>query len=262
MSVFGRRWRVQVGDLDVSDLDIAFEIKRTLRARPGEAKIKIFNLGSPHRAALTTARRPIVQLDPPPLLFRGDARKIEVERDGSDWVTSITAGDGEYAIRTARASTSFAPGTTLADAIRSLGTAMGVGVGNLSSANSATSTVLLEGAVARGPASAELTRLCASAGLSWSVQDGILQLLPIGRALSRVAVSLSPSTGLVESPQRSRGSTVKAKALLLPDLVPGRLVALESEAVRGVFRLEEVSYAGETRGTDWYADLTLRPPRE
>ena len=175
---------------------------------------------------------------------------------------SITAGDGEHAIRTARASTSFAPGTTLADAIRSLGATMGLGGGNLSSASAAASAVLLEGAVVRGPAAQELTRLCSSAGLSWSVQDGILQLLPIGRALSRVAVSLSPDTGLVESPTRSKGVTVKAKALLLPDLVPGRLVALESEAVRGTYRIDEVSYTGATRGDDWYADLTLRPQRD
>lgn len=265
MTVFGRRWRVQVGDLEVSDLDLEFSVKRTLRTRPGECTIKVFNLGAPHRAALLSARRPIVQLsagyDPPPLLFRGDARKIEVSRDGSDWITTITAGDGEHAIRTARTSTAFAPGTLLADAVRSLAASMGLGLGNASGAAALTSAVLPEGAVVRGNAAQELTRLCSSAGLSWSVQDGVLQLLAVGRALSRVAVELSPDTGLVESPEKGKGGTVKARALLLPDLVPGRLVSLRSEVVTGTLRVEEVECTGDTRGDDWYASLTLRPPR-
>lgn len=266
MALFGRRWRVQVGELDVSELDVTFTVKRTLRARPGTCELKVYNLDPSHRAELTAARRPVVQLsagyDPPPLLFRGDARKVVVSREGPDWVTTITAGDGEHAIRTARASTSFAPGTTLADAIRALGAAMGVGAGNVSTAAAAASQVLSEGGVVRGPAAAELTRLCASAGLSWSIQDGVLQVLPVGRALSRVAVELGPDSGLVESPERGKGSVVKAKALLIPDLVPGRLVVLRSDVIRGTFRVEEVEYTGDTKGDDWYAALTLRPPRE
>ena len=265
MTVFGRRWRVQVGDLEVSDLDLEFSVKRTLRTRPGEATIKLFNLGAPHRAALLSERRPIVQLsagyDPPPLLFRGDARKVDVSRDGSDWVTTITAGDGERAIRTARASTAFAPGTLLADAVRSLAASMGLGLGNSSGAAALTSAVLPEGAVVRGKAAEELARLCASAGLSWSVQDGVLQLLAVGRGLTRTAVELSPDTGLVESPENGKGGAIKARALLLPDLVPGRLVALRSEVVTATLRIEEVEYTGDTRGDDWYATLTLRPPR-
>ncbi len=260
--IFGRRWRVQVGDLEVSDLDLTFTLKRTLRTRPGEAVIKLYNLGTPHRTRLLSERRPIVQLsagyDPPPLLFRGDARKIEVSRDGSDWITTITAGDGEHAIRTARVATAFAPGTLLADAVRSLAASIGLG---LAGAAALTSARLEEGAVVRGQAATELTRLCASAGLSWSVQDGTLQLLAVGRGLSRVALELSPDTGLVESPTKAKGATVKAKALLLPDLVPGRLVSLRSETVTGTYRIEEVEATGDTRGDDWYADLTLRPPR-
>lgn len=265
MALFGRRWRVQVGELDVSSLDVAFTVKRSLRPRPGACELKVYNLDASHRAELTAARRPVVQLsagyDPPPLLFRGDARKVEIERDGADWVAKVTAGDGEHAIRTARAAVSFAGGTSLADVIRALARSMGVGEGNVSAAAASAAQQLPEGGVVRGPAAAELTRLCASAGLSWSVQDGVLQVLPVGRALSRVAVELAPDTGLVGSPERGKGSAVKARALLIPDLVPGRLVSLRSGVVSGAYRIEDVEYTGDTKGDDWYADLTLRPPR-
>lgn len=267
MALFGRRWRVQVDDLDVSELDVSFTVKRTLQARPGTCELKVYNLDASHRAQLTTARRPVVILsagyDPPPMLFRGDARKVEITRDGPDWVASITAGDGEHAIRTARASVSFAPGTSVADVVRTLGERMGLGAGNLATAITAAGIVeiLQEGAVVRGPAAAELTRVCASVGLSWSVQDGALQVLQVGRGLTRTAVELGPDSGLVGSPERGKGSAVKAKALLIPDLVPGRLVSLRSGVVSGTFRVEAAEYTGDTRGTDWYADLTLRPPR-
>ncbi len=267
MTLFGRRWRVQVDDLDVSELDVSFSVKRTLQARPGTCELKVFNLDAAHRAQLTTARRPVVILsagyDPPPMLFRGDARKVTLERDGADWVASITAGDGEHAIRTARAAVSFAPGTSVADVVRALGRAMGVGEGNLSAAVAAAGIVevLQEGAVVHGAAAAELTRVCASVGLSWSVQDGVLQVLQVGRGLTRTAVELGPDSGLVGSPERGKGSAVKAKALLIPDLVPGRLVSLRSGVVSGTYRIEAAEYTGDTRGQDWYAALTLRPPR-
>ena len=265
MSLFGRRWRVQVGGLDVSQVDVSFTVKRSLSPRPGTCELKIYNLSPDRRAALTGSRRPPVALsagyDPPPLLFAGDARKVEVTRDGPDWVTSITAGDGEHAIRTARASVSFAPGTSLADVARSLGRSMGVGVGTLDTHLAGTTQTLAEGGVVRGLASAELSRVCASLGLSWSVQDGVLQVLPLGGALSRVAVELGPDSGLVGSPERSKGHTIKARALLIPDLVPGRLVSLASEVARGTYRIENAEYTGDTRGQEWYAALTLRPPR-
>ena len=49
----------------------------------------------------------------------------------------------------------------------------------------------------------------------------------------------------------------KAKALLIPDLVPGRIVDLRSEIVAGEFRILHAEYTGDTRGGDWYAALDM-----
>jgi hypothetical protein len=267
--ILGRSWRLQVGALDLSGLDMSFTVKRSVHSeRPGTCELKVHNLSETHRAELTTLRRPVVILsagygDAPPLVFRGDARKVTVVRDAPTWTCAVTAGDGEYAIRTARASVSFSEGATLVDAVRSLARSLGVGVGNTEAqlAGLTVGDLFPEGTVVRGPVARELTRLCESAGLSWSVQEGVLQVLPIGRALSRVAVELAPDSGLVGSPERGKGSAVKCKALLIPDLVPGRLVSLASEVIRGTFRIESAEYTGDTRGNEWYADLTLRSPR-
>ena len=72
-------------------------------------------------------------------------------------------------------------------------------------------------ALSRGPrapraAAEQLTELCRSAGLEWSVQSGVLQLLPRGRALQRSAVVLSSDTGLVGSPRRTGGTARRRSA--------------------------------------------------
>jgi hypothetical protein len=196
------------------------------------------------------------------LLFRGDGRTVTQTREGSDWMTKVTAGDGEHAIRAARASRSFGPETTLDEVVRYVAGAMGVGVGNATEAlRGATldrvGATFPEGRVVHGPAARALSELLDSAGLQWSVQDGVLQVVPRGGALARQAILLSSDTGLL-SAETGKNHAVKAKALIQPDLVPGRQVQLDSRVVRGLYRITVAEYAGDTRGDDWTADLELR----
>lgn len=269
MRLFGRRWRVQIGALVSEDVDIRFKAKRTSAPRPGTLELEVFNLAEANRNEVLNARRgTLVELsagyaDARPVVFRGDLRRATHKRDGLDWIVTVTAGDGENAIRNARVARSFAAGTALADVFAALADAMGVGIGN---AREATATATLgtvgalypRGVILHGLAADELTRLCRGAGLEWSVQEGALQLLPRGRALQRSAVLLTPDTGLLGSPEVGQGRAVKARALLIPDLVPGRLVELRSQVVSGRYRIHGTELAGDTRGEDWTVTLDLR----
>lgn len=269
MRLYARRWRVQVGELVSTDLDIRFKGKRTSAARPGTLELEVYNLSEAHRGEVLAARRgTLVELragyaDACPVVFRGDLRRAVQKRDGVEWITTITAGDGEYAIRTARVARSFAAGVALADVFRALADAMGVGAGNVTEATAAAGlgtvgSIFPAGTTLHGLAADELTRLCRSAGLTWSVQESTLQLLALGRALQRTAVLLSPDTGLIGSPEVGQGRAVKARALLIPDLVPGRLVELQSAIVSGTYRIHSTELAGETRGADWSVAMDLR----
>ena len=107
----------------------------------------------------------------------------------------------------------------------------------------------------------ELGRLCDSIGYTWSVQDGNLQLLPNGGALAREAILLSPDTGLVGSPEQGKHGVVKAKAFLVPGLVPGQTVQLQSRGTSGNYRIETAEYTGESRGTgpgSWGVEMHMR----
>lgn len=279
---FRRVWRAQVGSLVVSDsaadarpLDISFKVKKTLgAARGGTLDMEIFNLSEEHRREIATAprRQTYVRLDAgyegpggASQIFVGDLRKAIVAESGADWVVKVTAGSGEHSVRSARVVRSFAAGATVEDVVRHLASAMGVGVGNALDAFQGArlaggAQIHAGGAVLQGRASEELDRLCTAAGLSFSVQDGVLQVLPLGGALDRSAILLSPTTGLVESPEIVNRRTITVKALLQPGLVPGQRIVVESAVISGVWRITEAEYSGANGGNDWYATMTCHRP--
>lgn len=274
MELFGRAWRVQVGSLDVSNLAVRFKVKRTLAQRAGTLDLEIRNLSPEHRREIQTARRfhTFVEVmagyrGGMSLLFRGDLRKAVPAREGTDWVTKVTAGDGEHGIRAARLARAFAAGTTVQAVVQHIAEVMGVGVGNaataLRAAQLGTGGTFPEGTILHGPAAAELTRLCASVRKEWSIQDGNLQVLDLGGALARDAVLLSAATGMIGTPEVVTRRVITVKALLQPGLVPGQLVVVRSDAlaITAPWRITEAEYSGDTHGPDWHATLTCHRPR-
>ena len=45
--------------------------------------------------------------------------------------------------------------------------------------------------------------------------------------------------------------------MLIPDVNPGRRVQIDSEHVKGVYRIETTKHRGSTFESDWYIDLEL-----
>lgn len=281
MLLYDRRWRVQVGTLVLSEraradqdgLATTFKITRSLSStHAGTCEVRVYNLSREHSAELADAprRTTFVSVDAgyaegTSRLFTGNLRKAIPSREGTDWIVTVTAGDGEYARRNARVGRAFSAQTNLAAVVRYLAEAMGVGVGNAVEAFRTArmgggAGVLEDGTILRGMAAGELTRLCDSAGLTWSIQDGLLQVLPAGASLGRTAIRLGPDSGLIDTPSIIDRRTVEAKALIQPGLVPGQQVVLASALVGGVWRISEVTFNGETDGDRWEAELTLKRP--
>jgi hypothetical protein len=52
--------------------------------------------------------------------------------------------------------------------------------------------------------------------------------------------------------------------LLVPDVYPGRQIRVESVDLSGAFRVEKVTYSGDSAGQDWYirAECIELFPRE
>lgn len=280
--LFRRAWRVQVGPFASTDVDCAFKIERSAAARPGTCELTIYNLSADHRAQILALPRrrsfgsaagaanpqTVVEVSAGyleaerPVIFRGNLRRAVQKREHPDWMMEVTAGDGEFALRRARGTRAFSADTSIRDVIRGLAEQMEVGAGNLDETSELAElgrvgALFPEGHVLHGPAAEQLTEICRSAGLEWSVQSGVLQLLPRGRALQRTAVVLSPDTGLVGSPEKNGRHRAKAKSLMIPGLAPGALVELRSSVLTGTWRVGHMTLAGDTRGAEWGADLDL-----
>jgi len=104
----------------------------------------------------------------------------------------------------------------------------------------------------------QLREMAKSANLDLSIQEGELLLTQVGQPLSTTAVVLSPTSGLIGSPQAGTKGEVKARALLLPGLKPKRQVEIKSELVSGMYVITKAKYTGDTSGNDWYADIICK----
>ncbi len=269
----GRTWKVTIGSLDVTQLDLTFDIIKTSTREPNTAEVRVFNLSPGNKSTISAEEDPRLLVragygDPPPLLFLGNSRRLFTERKGTDLITTVQASDSGSALQIVRLSRSYNEGTPVLSVVRDSVNALGIGEGNLSDFESAYTARngtdnFPDGYTTDGPARNVLNSLIRAAGLRWSVQDGVLQIQRPGTPLQTQAVLLSPSTGLVGSPTRGAAESCKrpnvsAQALIQPEFYPGRRVVLQS-SIEGTYEILKIKYVGNTRGQDWYANLELRP---
>ena len=267
--LFSRKVRVQVDTIAIDGLDVAFDVEKSLSAKtPNSCEIRIWNLNPDHRKGLQELEQVYVNLEAGyasgmSLLFRGDLRDVVSTRDGTDWVTTITSDSGRRA-RKRRLSKSFAPGASVKDVLLAAAKAMGVKLGNtavktVTAKIKGTSAVkFFNGYALAGELERELDRLARSCGLEWSIQDDELQFLDQGAPLQEIGIKLTPETGLVGSPEPGNRGLVQASCLMIPDLYPGRRILLQSEHVKGIYRVETSKHTGATAERDWYVQLELR----
>jgi hypothetical protein len=108
------------------------------------------------------------------------------------------------------------------------------------------------GTVISGSAAQELTDFCKSAQLEWSIVDGALQILNLGKALSTKAIKLSEDTGMIGSPTVDADGLLTIKMLIIPDVRPGTLLVVDAERIKGNYRVEKATWEGDTSGGPWY----------
>jgi hypothetical protein len=302
--LFKRDWRVRIGipyqssttgmtvlsGLDISELDIDFEVEKDLTAEPNKCTLKVYNLLPDVRYALeeqniydpkvpkgtktdkTTSKNQVktgrirVEIEAGfketgrALIFRGDLRRaLSTEDSDKTWVTSIEGEDGGRTFTSSRVSESFPAGTTRLTVVKRCLEGLGLGPGNLYEVEGQLLQTYSHGTVLDGTAAKELAGVLRAAKLTWSIQDGSVMFLNTGKGRARKAVLLDYASGLIGSPERDTTGLVLATSLLNPDLQVGTYVYLDSNHLKGTFLVSKVSYSGQTAGDEWYAKLELKP---
>jgi hypothetical protein len=254
--------------VQITGLRCVFSVKKTIKSQANTVDLKIYNLSDVKAQAIQSLPQATVQIDAgyvdqTSTLFLGDVRTHVVNRDGRDLVTHMGAGDGEKAIQHARISQSFRKGSSVQQVLTALAASLGVDPGNVPQAAAKLApygSMFTMGTVLHGSAARELTRILHSVGYDWSIQNGKLQILSIKDVLLGTAVLLTPFTGLLDSPSIDKDGLMNCKALMQPDVFPGRLLVLTSESLQGQYRVEETTHSGDTHSKDtWHVEIKARP---
>lgn len=269
IELYDRRWSLTVGNRQWTDLRISFEINKTLKKHPNPAVITLYNLARETRDSFDRddeVRLVAGYAQGSSLVFAGQVVECTSQRDGTDWATVLVCHDGATAwSRTVRSA--YSKGASVATIAKSIAQTMGL---EMPTATAST----LAGLQLRGPlvmatyANRALSTLLGAFGLGWSIQDGALVVLETGGALANEAIVLSPDSGLVGSPERIStrriAGTAKTKVtrsrvttLLQGTIRPGQRVIVDSDTLKGTFRVDEVMHKGDSHGSEWYSETVL-----
>lgn len=270
--LFGRNYKIVVDTIEIKKpkvgpgLTVMFNAVKTLKKEPNTLDLTILNLNSAHRAQLAASETPWVTIEAGyngfiSMIFKGQVRTTHSFKEGAEWVTELSTGDGEKALKGARINKSYAKGTSIETVINDLVDQLGLGTGNAKKKSRLAKWAeggkkILNSLVVSGSAKTELDGIMKSAGLEWSVQDGELQFLETGKPLEGLAHELSAETGLIGSPTIGSDGLAQMQSLLNGTIIPGGLIELKSrELPKGFYRNERSEYVGNTSGDEWYVNI-------
>lgn len=270
-----------------NSLHIGFSIEKDTTKESNKAKLEIYNLSEATRKKVETADAEIEiyagyeRAGGSILAFKGTVTYGFTRDAGADCITTLDLADGTVALRDSYCSLSYAPGTSAKTIIQRCANEMGVpvvygeDVGELESYKNGFSFI--------GQAKDGLTEICNALGLSWSIQNNILNIILAGGTSTNRGLVFSPQSGLIGVPERivqaeykSNKSNPKKKqkekakkeeprkkagwrinTLLVPSVNPADFVKVESKWITGWFRVEKVSHRGDYNGTNWGSTMEL-----
>ena len=270
-----------------NNLHIGFSIEKDTTKESNKAKLEIYNLSEATRKKVEAADTEVEiyagyeRAGGAILAFRGTVTYGFTRDAGTDCITTLDLADGTIALRDSYCSLSYAPGTSAKTIIQRCANEMGVpvvygeDVGELESYKNGFSFI--------GQAKDALTEICDALGLSWSIQNNILNIILAGGTSTNRGLVFSPQSGLVGVPERivqaeyksnksNPKKTQKEKAkkndprkkagwkintLLVPSVNPADMVKVESKWITGWFRVEKVSHRGDYNGTNWGSMMEL-----
>lgn len=260
--------------IDVTGLRVTFKAAKTSSSEPNTATVSVYNLAEFSRGRIKAKDQAVIlkagYVDLIEQVCAGVIKRVEHRRDGVDIVTELEIKDGGQDLLEPEFRRSYTKNTSRRRIVNDIISAMphtSVGHINAASVSGSTTGRLSFSTTAK----LALDRLANAWDFEWSIQDGAIQVLDPEGTIEPVtlAVSLSPTTGLIGSPSRtgqegrrtSRSRKRKQRAgakfqcLLRPSIRPGRYVLLESEFVSGAFKVQSVEHNGDTHGNEWFSDV-------
>jgi hypothetical protein len=285
-----RNWSLTVtgasSTVDLSPLRITFQTKQADKETPSYVNIRVFNL-SDSTSQLIQNEGQTVQLQAGyqdgnyGIIFSGQVIQIKRGRaNQTDTYLDIMAGDGDFALNQTVFNQSLKAGWTDKDVLSAAQIALKAnGVTNGPDAM-LTTTSRPRGRVLYGMVRDTLREICANQGMTYSVQNGQLTLIPLLGFLPGEAVVCNSQTGMIGLPEQTQNG-IKVQMLLNAQLSIGSKLQINQASIQqltqpaqieasakfstvtpgvakgdGTYRIYVIEHKGDTRGNDWYSDIT------
>lgn len=276
--------------LDLSELHCVFRTQNQDDEGPSNCTVRLFNMSDDTVQTIKKFgyTRVILQAGYEGnfgVIFDGTIKQFRTGRmNATDSYLDILAADGDLAYNYGISNATIAAGqprSAITAALVKDFTKYGV---DLSSDLSETGGTLPRGKVLWGMTRSLMRDHVATAGCTWSIQNGKINIIPLDSYLPGQAVVLSVQTGLVGIPEQTQDG-VKVRALLNPRIVIGGLIQIDNKLVNqitqqdpnsapvpfnqwaglqypakvttdGFYRVYVAEYSGDTRGNEWYVEIT------
>lgn len=272
--------------LDLSQLRIVFKTRQSDVQTPNTAIIRVYNL-SDHTAQSVQKEFTAVRLQAGyetgafGTIFDGTIKQVRRGRENpTDTYLDILAGDGDKAYNQAVISKSMAAGYTDKDELDALVQSMGLPPGYIADMTPGAGQ---RGQVLYGLARDHMRNLADRNGMTWSIQNGQVQMIPNTGYKPGTAVVLNSNTGMIGLPEQTEGG-ILVRSLLNPNIKIGCLLQIDNASIQqdlfggkflnapgrlenlkgvkpkitsdGFYKTYVAEFEGDTRGEPWYCDMT------
>ena len=241
-TLFGRRCRITIADednnaLDVSKLRCTFNIVKTIQMEPNVSIIEIYNLAiKTENDIITNGKRVTVEAGYEGtqfgLIFDGDILQcINSREDGTTCKLTIVALDSDRAINFEMADFSIVRGQTQRSIVEHMTNVASNPIQLGSISEQLDDTQLPRGKVFFGKMSDYCRQIAKGNELQFYMDDGTLNLISMKDLPEGEIIDLSPSSGLIGTPEQSDYG-VTGKCLLNPQIKLNSMIHIDNSLVR------------------------------
>ena len=273
--LYMRHFRIIVAQTDISNLHCIFNITKSMSSEPNKSMLQIYNLSEKTRNSITSGNRIIIEAGYEQgqygLIYDGDiVAVINSAMNGIDKLTQIIAQDGDLFLNSAFINVSYSAGQKSIDYFNQ---AVGSAGGETDSiTNNAKASTLPRGKVMFGNTGDYMRQFAKNEDALFFIDDGKVNLVKATDPPRGQVVSLSPSSGLIGTPEMTEDG-IKGKCLLNPMLKLNGLVHIANTHVEltsdfalsggklntniytGIYKIIQFTHTGDNRGNDWYTEF-------
>lgn len=269
-----------IGDIDIKNLRITFNILKTFSWSTNTANIEVYNLSSTNRNRLKDFGDQwrlfagYRNSGGEQLLFTGNVTQLNHLYAQPEIITQVTCGDGERALNNTLISVSYSPGTPVRTVIENIASKMNLPLVDFAETENLTYE---NGFNDADLAKNVLDRACKKLNLQWSVQNENLVIIRDNGATTKPPVEINVDTGMIGVPDRYVDKRYflnraiapneppkpgwRVRLLLRPDLLPGDRIRLRSQQIGfdGEYVILTARHEGDNYGPQFTTTLEVIP---